>query len=286
MNIQIHQNGWTVLVEDIDLKNITPEEANTIGKYIATNIVVVIKNQPNLTVEDECRLLHLWGDVENSIEIQHQSPWKHFLIPGSNAELIRVTGELDEHGEPGMFGHVSDLDWHCNRPGQPTRKPIVWLYGVKGTKGSKTSWTNGVMAYNDADPEFLNEIKDLKMICGFKQGAYTEINFGKQVDFNEYYHPTVIHTNELVDNRKSIFFPYLQFKHFVGMTEEETMPLLEKIRDYVLQEKYMYHHEWDDGDIVIADQTEALHKRWKFDQIASRTLHRGTFDLSLVDFNK
>lgn len=284
MNIRLHENGWTVYVEDLDLNNITQDEINIIGNYLITNIVVVIRGQ-KLTPQDECRIMHMFGNVENSIEVEHQEPWKHFFIPNTNTELIRVTGELDEHGEPGMFSHVTDLDWHCNRPAHENRFPIVWLYSVKGSKGSRTSYSNGVLAYKDLDEQFLDEIKDLKMICGFKQGGYTEINFGKAEDFNEHYTPNIIHTNK-VNGEKCIFFPYLQFKRFVGMTPEETMPLLEKIRDYMLQEKYLYHHDWEDGDILIAEQWQSLHKRWAFDGIATRRLHRGVCDFAKIKFNQ
>lgn len=283
MDIRLHENGWTVYLENFNIAEATQEEINTIGNLLATNIVVVARGQ-TLTPQDECRILHLFGNVENSLPVEHQEPWKYFFIPDTNTEIIRVTGELDEHGNPGMFHHVSDLDWHCNRPAHPNRLPIVWLYGIKGTKGSRTSWNNTVMAFDDLTPDYYEEIKDLKMICGFRQGGYTEINFGKAEDFNEHYNPSVIHTND-VNGKKCIFFPFLQFKHFVDMTREETLPVLERLRDYILQDKYVYHHDWEDGDVVLSEQWQSLHKRWAFDDITNRLLHRGVCDFANIKFN-
>lgn len=285
MNITLHENGWTAFVEDLDLKTATIDEIHTIGRLVTTNIAVVLRGQ-KLEPKDERRFLNVLGNVENFKELKEAEPvWKKFIVPNTNDELLRVTGAPDDHGDEGLFGHVSDLDWHCNRPAQPTRMPVVWLYGISGTKGSRTSWTNGVKAYEEADPAFLNEIKDLKMVCGYRRGNYTEMMFHQDNMFNEEYTPSIISTNRLVGNRNSIFCPFLQVKNFVGMSEDESRPLLEKIGSYVTQDKYCYHHDWEDGDVVISDQTEAIHKRWAFDGMPTRLVHRGTCDLSKVTFD-
>ena len=58
LNHKIHKNGWTVFV-DIDLKNCTQEDINSIAQLISTNVVVVFKNQ-FLTIEEELRLLYMF----------------------------------------------------------------------------------------------------------------------------------------------------------------------------------------------------------------------------------
>lgn len=283
MKYTLHENGWTVILDNYDFAKATQEDINEIGNLLASNTVVVAKNQQHLTVEDEIRVVHMFGNVENTLFAENKAPWKHFFVPGSSTELLRVTGELDEHGEPGLFGHVSDLDWHCNRPGMEHRMPIVWLFGVKGTVGSRTSWINNIMTYDDLDSEFREEIKDLKMVCGFRQGSYSEINFGKAEDFNEHYNPSLVHTN--IGRRTGLFFPFLQFRNFVGMTEEQSLPILVRLRDHMLQEKYMYHHDWADGDVVISEQWLGIHKRWRFDGMPGRVLHRACCDFANINLH-
>ena len=99
--------------------------------------------------------------------------------------------------------------------------PVVWLFAVKQSKGSRTSFTNNIMAYEDLDLEIKKEIKDLKLVCGFSRGSYTTYTFGKDQDFNEYYTPPLVYTNN--GNQTGLFFPFLQFRKFVGMTEKEFM---------------------------------------------------------------
>jgi len=286
MNYHIHDNGWTVVLDDFEFSKATQEEINQIAKLLSTNTLVIATRQNDLSVEDEVRVCSMFGEIEDHTHIADVEPYSSLIVPGSNNKTSRVTGELDEHGHPGLFGHVSDLDWHCNQPAMPERKPLVWLRGIRGTKGSRTSWTNNILAYDDMDSGWKEDIKDLKMICGWKKDTYSEFDFGRHKggiteEYNEFYTPSLVHTNN--GRKTGLFFPYLQFRNFVGFTEQESIKIIEPIRDHVLQEKYIYHHDWEDGDVVIAEQWLGIHKRWKFDGMPNRVLHRITYDFANTD---
>lgn len=287
MKIRLHENGWTGLIEDLDFAKITQEEVNEIGNFLATNTLVVARGQNHLTLQDEVRVADMFGNAEDFTPVIHLPPYNHCVIEGSNNKIVRVTGELDEHGKPGLFGHVSDLDWHVNQPGDPTRRPLVWLLGVKGTVGSKTSWTNNILAYEDLPSAVKESIKDLKLVCGWKLGSYSEFNFGEvagvKENYNEHYTPALVHTN--IGRRTGLFFPFLQFRNFVGISQEESLELAKPLIQHILQDKYVYHHDWQDGDVVIAEQWLGIHKRWAFDGMPNRILHRSTFDFTNINLN-
>lgn len=282
MNYHLHENGWTVVLDDFDFATATREDIDQIACLLATNTCVVARHQ-QLTVADELRVAHMFGDVEDLSPVAHLAPYNHILLPDGENKIERVTGELDEHGQPGLFGHVSDLDWHCNMPGDPKRKALVWLLGVRGTAGSRTSWTNNIRAYDDLSNGVKDYLKTLKMVCGWKRYSYSEFDFGpakegRQEDFNEHYTPNLVHTN--IAGKTGLFFPFLQFRNFVGLTEEASKRIVEDLRDHVLQEKYIYHHDWQDGDVVISEQWLGIHKRWAFDGMPNRVLHRATYDFA------
>jgi alpha-ketoglutarate-dependent taurine dioxygenase len=69
------------------------------------------------------------------------------------------------------------------------------------------------------------------------------------------------------------------------MSIEDSRVLAEQLRDHILQEKYIYHHDWQDGDVVIAEQWLGIHKRWKFDGMPGRVLHRVTHDFANIDLS-
>jgi alpha-ketoglutarate-dependent taurine dioxygenase len=274
MKIKLHKNNWTVIIEDLKLQDATVEQAHKIGQLIATNTVVVIRNQ-KLSVQDEIKFCSLIGKLE-SWENRNMLGLDGYLVPESDRKMIRVTGELDEHGRPGLFGHVSDLDWHANNTANEWRDPIVWLYGVKGTKGSRTSWLNNILSYQELDNETKDQLKEIKMINGYKQYAYSELHFGKEIDINYTYKPKLVQTN--IAGMTGLFFPFLQIHQIDGLDEIASKKFIEDLRDKILQEKYMYHHDWEDGDVVLSEQWLSIHKRWRFEDINNRVLHRLCLD--------
>jgi alpha-ketoglutarate-dependent taurine dioxygenase len=280
MKYHIHDNGWTIILDDFDFLKASDSDIKIIAQLLAANTLVVVRNQNHLTPIEEANVCSRFGELEDLTPLKDVQPFKNVIIPDTDCKVVRVTGELDEHGEPGLFGHVDDLDWHCNQPALPTRKPLVWLLGVKGTQGSRTSWTNNILAYDELDSDVKDSIKDLKMVCGWKKGTYSEFDFGKASgqteNYNEVYTPSLVHTNN--GGKTGLFFPFLQFRNFVGKTQQESLEIVEVLKNHVLQEKYIYHHDWQDGDVVIAEQWLGIHKRWKFDGMQSRVLHRITFD--------
>lgn len=280
MKYNIHENGWTVVLDDFDLRTATQDDINQISQLLATNTLVVAKKQ-SLTVEDQVRVVNMFKDPE-----VHPDDWDdyHLVVPDSENKLLRVTGAVDEHGHHGLFGHVSDLDWHCNKPAVPNRKPIVWLYGVNGTAGSRTSWNNNILAYNDLDQDTKDLLEPLEGIFGWEHGRYSVMNFShvEKKSINTYYTPKIVQTN--IAGKKGLFFPFLQLFYFKGMSEEDSRKIIDPISKHITQDKYCYHHDWEDGDVVIAEQVLGIHKRWAFDSMSTRLLHRASFDFPDQDY--
>jgi len=282
MDIRLHENGWTVFVDDFDLKNLNVEQAHVIAKYLLTNEVVVFKNQ-KLTPEDQIRICSLFGEVEDYKKSNYSD---HLLLKDApETKILRVTGELDEHGQPGVGGWTDEFEWHCNRVSDPNRLPIVWLYGVKGTKGSRTSWLNNIVSYNDFSDEKKKELQKLKL------------NVGGTVQFTDYlwdegvappsiddYKPNLVYTNGL--GVTGLYFSWNQIHFIDGMDPEESKKLIEDLRQSVEKQEYIYDHDWEDGDVILSEQWLSIHKRWAFDDIDKRLLHRLTMNLSNIDMDK
>jgi taurine dioxygenase len=282
MKITTLDNGWTIEIKDLDLRQATDEEINTIGQLINTNTVVIMRDQ-NLTLKDEISLAGKFGEVR---QFPDREELYGLYLKDSDRYITRVSGELDDHGRPGLFGHVTDLDWHCNDSAHEHRKPLIWLYGVAGTAGSKTSWINNILSYEalkKEDTEFFNQIKDLRVVCGYETGRYSPMQINNEHKaVNPYFTPNIVHTN--IAGKTGFYFSPLQVFYFVGMTEDESLPILEKLRDHIIQDRFMYHHDWQDNDLIISEQWLGIHKRWAFEGMATRTLHRIESDFDHIKF--
>jgi alpha-ketoglutarate-dependent taurine dioxygenase len=272
MNFHLHENGWTIILDDFNFLEATQDDINQIARWLATNTLVVAKNQ-KLTVSDQLRVVNMFKNPDPLFTPQDED-FIHCaadLTQDPTGILCRVSGELNEHGKEGIAGYVDEMVWHCNQPWKKDRAPLVWLYGVKGTKGSRTSWNNNILSYNDLPKEEKEYLGTLEayMLGGFDDTA------DKHHTYNDYT-PKIVQTNN--GGRTGLFFPFLQIDRFVGMTKEESTPIINEYAAHTTKEKYCYHHDWDDGDVVISEQWLGIHKRWKFEGIMNRVLHRAVFD--------
>ena len=268
-------NNW-VKFYDTNINSMSDTELGEVFRNVAKHTVVVFKGQ-NLTPEDQLRICSVAGEVENTLAnpLMIKKNRDVSTIPG----IARVTGEKNERGREGLFGHKETLDWHCNKPSEPNRKSVVWLYGVKGTKGSKTSWINMIDAYNDLSDDIKNEVDDIVMYCGYKSGTISPTSRYQEHVNRELPYNLVMRNHAGV---KGLFFPFLQIMEFVNRTDEEFKRIMDTLTKHVLNEKYVYDHEWEDGDLVISDQWLSIHKRWAFEAMDKRLLHRIACDYKNV----
>ena len=60
----------------------------------------------------------------------------------------------------------------------------------------------------------------------------------------------------------------------VGLEPPDSMDLLVRLRDWATQPQFVYHHDWKLGDMVMWDNTGALHRALPYDAESGRLLHR------------
>jgi taurine dioxygenase len=256
-------NNWAIELSDFDISKSTTQIAHLIANLTLEHMVVVIRNQ-NLTPEQQINFCSKIGayqstDTDRAKDIS--------LTDG----VLRVTGQKNQRGEEGLFGHTSALDWHANQASNYERKPLIWLYGAEGTKGSITSWINNIESYNNLPEDIKEKIKNTKITLGYKVDSYSPSKFFKEhhaIDrpFN------LVHTNDA--KKTGLYFPFLQV---FGGLDDETFNTL---KNHILKDEFRYDHHWQDGDIVLSEQWLSIHKRHEFNNMKERVLHRIAFDYS------
>lgn len=282
MKIQYPYNDWTPIIEDIDVRNLTDDEIQQLGILIATKCMVVIRNQ-HISPQDEVDFGSRFGELENKAIVNAKNR-KAICLPGMGGLITRVTGKLNEDGMPGVHGGRSALDWHCDRAWDPERDPLVYLSSIEGSKGSITSWGNYVKAYQDLPSEWLEKLSRLKVKTAQTYSKYSEMGvYFNAPDKSSEWQVDIITRNPAGES--VIFFPWNQMDGIADVSEQEDKEITTWLTDFLLQEKYIYHHHWEDGDIIMADQWSGMHKRWEFDYMDSRLLHRMTLDYSKINLS-
>lgn len=283
----LHGNGWTVILDDFKFKTATQLEINEIAKLIANNTLVVCKNQEDLTVDDELRIANMFGDP--GVLNDPQNPIFSKKVVDKDGIIVRVSGAIDDNNDPiGIAGYESEMSWHSTAPSFDIRKSIDWLRGVSGSKGSRTSFINNIISYQDLDQNLKNFLLDKKIFLKEKKVGFSLENPNEEIllflsdETDEEHVWNVVHTN--IAGKTGLYFPWVFINRFQGMSAEESKDIILSIVKFITQEKYIYHHDWEDGDVVIADQWLGLHKRCKFKNIKHRVLHRMEFEFPEQDY--
>jgi len=234
-----------------------------------------------LSIKDQLKIIGYFKTSRAMMPVEHSEfkPAVANLLEDPYGLISRVTGEKNEDGKPGVAGWKEEMRWHANQCWGADRLPIIWLYAVKGTKGSRTTYNNTILAYNDLDLNTQQEINDYKLVL--KRGMSNHINedgeWGEKSGTPIYdFTPNLVQTN--IAGRIGLYLPFLNVHQILGKTVEETSKIIRPLGEFVIQEKYCYDHDWSDGDIVIAEQWLSIHKRWEFQEIESRMLHRIALD--------
>ena len=256
----------------LNLNDATLEDAHNIARSLVRETPWVAFSKQDLTMQQEVDFCSMIGECQQVLGERS----KHIAI---HDNILRVTGELDQDGEPGLFGHEDALDWHANQASNPERSPLIWLYAKKDTYGSVTSWINMIEAYDDLPSITKREIEDIQITLGYKSGNYSNSKFF--VEHHNVENPfRLVHTND--GGQKGLYFPFLQIFGMVDKDANEFGQYMEFLTDHVLKDKYRYDHEWNDGDVVISEQWLSIHKRHTFKYMQDRVLHRIAFDYDRV----
>ena len=256
-------DGWAADY-NVKLKGMPVDEIQDLFKDIYKYLVLNFHDQ-DLDEKEMLRIAEAVGSVQkqdpNDKNRKHGGAGDVWAGEG----ILRVGGD-NLTGKPSLFAHKHALDWHANQPSNPNRKELIWLYAVTGTKGSRTSWLNNVMSYNDLSESMKSELEDMYVYCGYKAGRYSDTPLFKD-------HVKRDNPVKLVQEfggQKGLFFPFYQIFEVV----DGDYDIIEHLQKHILNEKYMYHHWWEEGDLNIAEQVVTIHKRWDFDGMGERILWR------------
>jgi len=267
MDYTLHQNGWTVIIEDFDLSVASTQELFDLSKLCARYTCIKIRNQ-NLTMDQEARIVKSFKNPYRLFDVSHPK-FKEFSLD-KEGYVGRVTASA-------IAGHKEEMLWHNEMPAIRIGSDIAWLYAERGVNGSVTVWNNTVLAYKDLDASVKDRIKNLKCIYFGNVNhsiARTELNFNNRTIYDRAV--PLVHTN--CEGETGLHLSLHQFEKFEGMNRIESLAIAEPLFEFVTQDKYCYVHNWQDGDVSMSDQWFGVHKRLHFEDMADRLVHRATFN--------
>jgi len=282
-------NG-AVEVTNFNITDIDSNKAALLKKVLLEKTVVVLKKQPTEPAYFT-HFVDLIGNVANYDQLVYDpvtgekicnlQPSYIDPVAYSNPArypVQRVTGQKINGNSSGIFGS-GILDWHANLNGL-TRADGVALQGYKGCQGTSTTWLNTTLAFDDMPTELRTRCTNVYCEYEYSPGTWAKGLPKEQEEAmlanKSFYKMWLIQKN--ISGKAGIYF-YTNNKCRIISEDKQ---LYSDLYDHVFQDKYMYTHFYDIGDIVLSDQILSLHKRDQNDPeiLANRILHRLTFRIS------
>lgn len=222
--------------------------------------VLVFRDQ-RLTPEQLVTFGKRFGALEVHVLDQYLHPeHPEFLVVSNIVENGRHVGIYD-----------AGIYWHSDRSymKKPSRGSILYAIEIPQANGrplGDTLWANTAAAYDALDPATRRRIDGLQATFslanrfdklvedGDKNAVLTEVQKDKT---QEIVHP-VARTHP-VTGRKCIFVNESHTARIVGLAEDESRSLLERLWAHCIRSEFVYRHQWSTGDVVMWDNVPTQH---------------------------
>jgi alpha-ketoglutarate-dependent taurine dioxygenase len=146
--------------------------------------------------------------------------------------------------------------------------------------GGDTCFANTYAAFEDLPESERAELEGLRVVHTMQAALFpamrdcTPEEFAVWHSYPQRSHPLVWHHRS---GRKSLVLS-TSGAYVEGMHAAESHDLLERLIRHATQDKYVYRHRWQPGDLVIWDNTGTMHRVMAFDRESGREFHRATLN--------
>lgn len=270
-NIEVRPLGYAAGAEVLGLdlrKPLSSTEVEQVNAAWHQHLVLVFPGQ-DLTPPQLIEFTGKLGDIERNENVPY---YRHPEYP----EVLLVTNK-QVNGKPSQTRNTG-RNWHADlsytdRPA----KGSVLMCKEKPDVGGDTMFANMYMAYETLSPimqkfvDGLEAVHDITLIKGFNRRDPAQVADLKAKN------PPIVHPLVRVHpdtGRKSLFVSE-RVRNFVGMTEEESQPILDFLNMHATSPEFVYRHRWNLNDVVMWDNRCTLHIALKdFDQSQPRHMMR------------
>jgi taurine dioxygenase len=259
--------GLGVELAGVDLAAVSAEMLEAIAGLYRRNRVMVIRGQ-SLGPDQLVRFGQALGALEDHTRQQ-------FTLPGYPTIYILSNKEVDGRR---IGVHRDGLGWHTD--GTYLEKPLdsTVLYALEAPpEGGETLLADMRAAFDALPEEERSALQDKRVLHSF---VYLIGNLDPQArsvvtEEQRNRAPDVIHPLVLTDPQDGTHSLYLSSgssKAVLGMDEEAGRALVRRLIDHATQERFVYRHVWQAGDILVWNNLYTMHRATPYDDVAYERL--------------
>ena len=194
------------------------------------------------------------------------TPRRHALIKYRHAEHPDVSWltNVGEDGKVDWYGVKRATDWHSDSTYEDTLPILAMLHAreVPADKGG-TLFADMRAAYDALPEDRKQQLSGLTGLHGRHTGPAGEKLYGTEKGVTEKQYtevpwPAVV--PHPVTGRPILFVNPMHTHGFAGMPREQAWPLIEELGAHATQDRFVYYHRWQVGDLLMWDERATMHR--------------------------
>ncbi|WP_340608482.1 TauD/TfdA dioxygenase family protein [Xenorhabdus bharatensis] len=247
LELKLIKKHYGAYINCDDISKLSPEDYIKIKEYLSVFGLLIFNNQ---RMNDES-LVNLAHQIGNG---KLEEPARKVSLSDHRKHVAYLTNLNDHSGSPlGFSGSDTDY-WHSDQEFRVNPASVSILYGVvTQCNGGNTSFASTSIDYLDFSTD---ETSVLKKLWSTRQPAASHDNAP---------HITVAHPVIIKNENTEKEYIYVSENTIEFIEKSVPLPQSEKIKqtvlDRVLSTENIYSHTWSDGDLILYDNSQLLHRR-------------------------
>lgn len=245
------------------------ELVDQLAHGLAAHSVLVFKDL-DLTASDFVGLGRLFG----GLEILPEADKRHAVHPEIfNLTNVRPDGEIVDYDEAQAVFLRGTQRWHTDSSFREIPCLCTMLYALQvPDTGGQTQFADMYAAYDGLPEPVKERFSALRLIHDYvysrdnNPGEMDQMSEAEKAKYPPVSHPLV---RTHADGRKSLYMGG-HVSHIEGLDVETGREMVAQILDQATQQRFVYEHTWDAGDLVIWDNRSTLHRLRPYDIAAHR----------------
>jgi taurine dioxygenase len=284
LNTRHLSDAFGLEVLDVDLADVDAPTFDAIYQLWQHEPLLVFRRQ-SLTEPEHLAFSRRFGDLDLIVRDDMHSPL--------NPEVIYITSLMRPDGTPlGGLGSY-EVRWHHDQVYRQRPASGSIFYAVEMPEdGGRTSFCNTQLAYETLPETLRAQVDGKAATCkyGNKPSASFQRDFTddpKRIQTLDNRTPPATHDIVLENpatGKRSLYIDPDKTQTIGDMNADDSQALIEKLRDHILQDKFIYTHSSRNGDVIMWDNARLWHRREAFDETLPRLAKRTTIFLRPEDF--
>lgn len=242
--------------------------AAALNDALAAHIVLCIRDQ-TLSPKEYAAAARLFGEPVVQTN-------RHLNFPDQPEVGLLSSDDRDELGSGKRV--IRGTTWHTDHSFRavPPKATILYALVVPET-GGDTSFCNTRAAYEDLPPETKRRIDGLTAIHSYESSRSPRkmmvLGEDEVRETPDVVHPLV--RKHLPTGKKALYLSTTRLERIVELDRAASDALVDELLTHATQPRFVYHHKWRPGDMVIWDNRCSMHHaNDDYPLDAKRLLHR------------